>query len=339
MAKASREKNVSDLHRLLRIITLIQSGMAWDHKSLAAEFGVGERTLFRDLKKIKEVGINLDFDRKKGRFVMSGNSLMQPLQLDGEEAMALAALCREVAATDQIAFTKPAARAMSKVMAQLPAGLREDVEETTKRMVIQTERGGSADGYADLFEAVQYAILGRCAVECEYESARKGESEPFVLLPYSLFYSVRAWYVVGYHEARGEVRSLKLSRFARVTPIDREYTVPAGFTLEGYLGNAWRMIRGKKDHEVELEFDATIAETIAETNWHRTQQTENLPGGRLRFTCTVSGLDEIVWWVMSMGPSCKVVEPPELAAKVRELAEKVVGMYGPGERRRMKSEK
>jgi predicted DNA-binding transcriptional regulator YafY len=72
------------------------------------------------LSKIKEVGIGIDFDRKRGRFVMRGQALMQPLQLDGEEAMALAALCREVAATEQIAFTKPAARAMSKVMAQLP---------------------------------------------------------------------------------------------------------------------------------------------------------------------------------------------------------------------------
>jgi predicted DNA-binding transcriptional regulator YafY len=330
MGTSGSGKNVSDLHRLLRIITMVQSGTELDHVGMAAELGVGERTLYRDLSKIKEVGIGIDFDRKRGRFVMRGQALMQPLQLDGEEAMALAALCREVAATEQIAFTKPAARAMSKVMAQLPEGMRQEVEETTKRMVIQMERGGAADGYADVFEAVQLAIIEQRALECEYESARKGEGEPFVFHPYSLFYSVRAWYVVGYHAGRGEVRSLKLSRFVRLDAMEKRYEVPSSFTLEGYLGNAWRMIRGERDYRVELEFDESIAETISETNWHRTQEIEYLDGGRLRFRCTVSGLDEIVWWVMSMGPSCRVVGPVELVEKVKGLAARVVGMYGEG---------
>ena len=174
---------------------------------------------------------------------------------------------------------------------------------------------------------MQLALLHRRALECEYESARTGESAPFLLFPYSLFYSVRAWYVVGHHATRGEVRSLKLSRFVKVRPTDEHYEVPVDFSLEAHLGNAWRMIRGEKDYEIVLDFDRLIAETIAETNWHRTQETENLPGGGLRFRCTVSGLDEIVWWVMSMGPSCKVVEPVELASKVRDLAGQVVSKY------------
>ena len=39
------------------------------------------------------------------------------------------------------------------------------------------------------------------------------------------------------------------------------------------------------------------------------------------------GLDEIVWWVLGMGPSCVVKRPKELATRVKELAEQVAQRY------------
>jgi predicted DNA-binding transcriptional regulator YafY len=44
----------------------------------------------------------------------------------------------------------------------------------------------------------------------------------------------------------------------------------------------------------------------------------------------VSGLDEIVWWVLSLGPSCRVVAPDALAEKVQELAERTRDRYTDG---------
>jgi predicted DNA-binding transcriptional regulator YafY len=325
----SRARNVSDLHRLLRIVTLLQSGRDFDHVSLGAALNVHQRTLFRDLRKIREVGIDITFNRKRGRFEIANHCLMQPLQLDGEEAMALAALCRDFAASEQIAFTRPAARALYKILAQLPEDLRRDVEETTRRTVIHTERGGSdADAYADVYEAVQYAILHRRVLECEYESARTREhAAEFIFEPYALFYSVRAWYAVGLHRGHGHVRSLKLSRFLRAHPGEGRFEMPHEFSLDAYLGNAWRMIKGDTQHQVELHFAPAIADTVAETNWHKTQETQLQDDGSLILRCTVDGLDEIVWWILSMGPSCRVVAPPQLVDRVRALAEEVAAMY------------
>lgn len=327
-SRTSRARNVSDLHRLLRIITLLQSGRAYDHHSLGNALNVHQRTLFRDLRKIREVGIDVTFDRKKGRFEIAGHCLLQPLQLDGEEAMALAALCRDFAASEQIAFTRPAARALSKILTQLPEDLRRDVEETTRRTVIHTEKGGGdADAYADVYESVQYAILHRRVLACEYESARAREHAEFFFEPYALFYSVRAWYAVGMHRAHGHVRSLKLSRFLRAQPGEEQFEMPRDFSLDAYLGNAWRMIRGTPQHHIELHFTPGIADTIAETNWHKTQETELQDDGSLILRCTVDGLDEIVWWILSMGPSCRVIKPPQLIERVRALAEETAAMY------------
>jgi predicted DNA-binding transcriptional regulator YafY len=98
--------------------------------------------------------------------------------------------------------------------------------------------------------------------------------------------------------------------------------------LEKHLGNAWRMIRGNTTYQVELRFAKDFAETITDTIWHPTQAHQNEPDGSIVWTCTVDGLDEIVWWVLSMGAHCTVLQPPELAQRVQKEAAQMLALYG-----------
>jgi predicted DNA-binding transcriptional regulator YafY len=97
--------------------------------------------------------------------------------------------------------------------------------------------------------------------------------------------------------------------------------------LSGHLGNAWRMIRGKKSHLVELHFDSEFADTIADTHWHSTQEVIWNGDDSITFRCKVDGLDEIVWWILSMGPHCVVKKPRELIEQVKSLAHAMVVQY------------
>ena len=49
--------------------------------------------------------------------------------------------------------------------------------------------------------------------------------------------------------------------------------------------------------------------------------------GTITFKFAVDGLDEIVWWILSMGPHCVVKKPKELAQRVKLLAIAVVEKY------------
>jgi len=320
-------KHLSDLHRLLLIITLVQSGRLFDPVSLARQCGVTKRTIFRDIDKLKLTGIPINFDHTLGAYRIDGEFYLQPLQLTADEALALTAMCEHVAAAGQIPFLRPAARALEKIRAQLPAQLDEDLARITSHLVIQTAPAGPADGHADVYERIRAAIANRAALECEYESPRRKTGERFIFEPYALFYGVRAWYAIGRHGGHDEVRCLKLKRFGPIAETDRKYRIPVDFSVRDYLGNAWAMIPGKPECEVELELDATIAETLADTRWHATQEIDELPDGSAIFRCTVSGLDEIVWWILSLGPSCRVNKPKALADRVRDLAKKTAALY------------
>lgn len=319
-------KNVSDLHALLEIIMLVQSGGPWTPSKLAAHFGLHERTIFRYIKKLNGVGVPIYFDRS--RYRLRGSFFMQPIQLSAEEALALAALRGLLAKEDQIPMLKPAYHAMAKIEAQLPGDLREQIARIEDHVVVRTAAPASQEGFEDIYEAMRGAIASRRGLRCEYETARNRTEDSFGFEPYALFYNQRAWYVIGRHLGRrGELRSLKLSRFLRAEPTGEPYDIPAGFTLEKHFGNAWRMIRGERDCEVVLRFDASVAETVADTRWHHTQESQAHEDGSVTLSFTVSGFDEIVWWVLSYGPHCRVVRPAELAERVKSLAAATAALY------------
>ena len=106
-----------------------------------------------------------------------------------------------------------------------------------------------------------------------------------------------------------------------------EFVIPKSFSLEKHLGNAWRMIRGKKTCDVELTFDPEFADTVADTHWHPTQEVIWNDDNSITFRCKVDGLDEIVWWILSYGPHCVVNKPKELAERLKSLAVAAAANY------------
>jgi predicted DNA-binding transcriptional regulator YafY len=312
---------------------LIQGSKGWTPKTLAAECGTTERTIYRDMKMLEGAGIPYFYDDESKCYGIRRDFFMPPVQLTLDESLALAALAEHIGAQEQVPYTKAAARAISKIRGQLPSSIRRELEKIEDHIAIKLSATNPPESANDVYEKVRSSLSHKTVLLCEYDSvnnkgdAGKPASRVFRLKPYTLFFNQRAWYVVGHHSKYGEVRCLKLNRFNRIEPTMETYTIPKTFSLNGHLGNAWRMIRGKKSHLVELHFDPEFADTISDTHWHSTQEAIWNGDDSITFLCKVDGLDEIVWWIMSMGPHCVVKKPKELIDQVKSLAKAMVAQY------------
>lgn len=336
MSKSSTKEKTSQptegeyarLHRILHILQLIQGQNGWDVTALARECRVAPRTIYRDMELLEGAHIPYYFDEQAGGYRVRGDFFMKPIELTLAESLAIIALGEHLGGkTSQIPFMQAAGQAVAKIRSQLPDALRHELQNVDHHLAIRLGQTAS-DEAADVFARVQSALASHHCLDCEYESVgEKSFKGPFTLEPYSLFFSRRSWYVIGRHSGRRQVRCLKLCRFTKVIPTDQTFTMPKGFSLSRHLGNAWWMIRGKKTYQVALRFDADFATTIADTHWHKTQKLTWADDGSLLFQCRVDGLDEIVWWILSMGPHCKVLHPRELADQVRELAVRTATLY------------
>jgi len=325
------------VHRLLKIISLIQSSRYWNAADLARECETSERNIFRDLQQLEAAGVPIVFDETAKGYQVATQFFMPPVHLTAEEALALSALCEHISKHEQIPFLKAAWRALHKIESQLPSEIQQDLAQQARSMFIRTAPAMPPDGYQDVYDDMQNALASKCALRCRYEpvaagglndrAAKNTSEDTFEFHPYALLFSVRAWYVIGLHGGRDDLRCLKLSRFSKVTPTEIEYEIPVDFDVQQHLGNAWRMIRDGDDVRVQIEFDAEFAQTVADTQWHRTQEIDWHAGGGCTFRCTVAGLSEIEWWVLSMGPHAKVIEPKELADRVKKLARETAAVY------------
>lgn len=324
----------SRIHRLLKILTLIQGEQGWTSQRLALECNVTERTIFRDMKMLEGAGIPYFYDEQTRGYSIRRDFFLPPVQLTLDESLALAALAEHVGGDEQIPYTHAAARAISKIRGQLPVALRRELEKMEQHVSIKLAAAMPPESASDVYQRVRLALAGKRALRCRYESpSNEHGGSDFIFKPYALFFNQRAWYVVGHHEGHRSVRCLKLNRFTALEPTGIAYEIPRGFALDGHLGNAWRMIRGDRSYEVVLHFDAEFAETIADTHWHRTQEVIWRDDGSIEFRCRVDGLEEIIWWILSMGPHCVVKKPRELADRVKQLAEGIVRQYAGRPRR------
>jgi proteasome accessory factor B len=317
------------VHRLLRLITQIQSSTHLNARRLAKLCETSERNIYRDLKMLEGAGVPVSFDLESGGYAIRRDFFLRPVDLTLEEAMAMLMLADRVGAREQIPHVAEAGKAAEKLRAVLPRQIGEMINELMPRMEVSLARA-SNEPIPDVYGAMRDAIIRRRALECEYESSSPKKSSDagiFRFDPYALYFGQRAWYVVGLHHGRKEIRTLKLSRFTRCKSNERPYFIPDDFSLDHHFGQAWRMMPSGTIHDVELHFDAAFAETVADTHWHDSQEVQWHDDSSIQMSFRIDGLEEIVWWILSYGPHCRVIKPPELLARVAELHAKAAQLY------------
>ena len=162
-----------------------------------------------------------------------------------------------------------------------------------------------------------------------YRSLTEWEEIRTRLNPYRLLFSRRSWYVIGRSSMHRSTRTFNVGRVAEVELLDTRFEVPRGFSIDRYLRNAWHLVpEPGRDSEVLIRFSKMVAQNVAEVAWHKTQRLKFNGDGTLDFSVTVSGLNEISWWILGYGDQAKVLKPAKLRRMVSQRAARTAEQYG-----------
>lgn len=319
---------VSRVHRLLRLITLMQSGERYDADALASELKVSRRTLFRDLDMLKLARVPYRFDVQTKGYSIDESFFLPPVNLAVPEALAALLVLRKAVNRQLLPGYEHAAMAAAKIEGSLPSAMLSHCGSMLDGVDIRWPPMSEAGAVSSIFAALQTAISDRRKVSITYDSYYEGEELTLVMHPYRLVFIARAWYAIGYseHPDHQQPRTFKVDRILAVERADGHYD-ETDFDLDDYLGLAWQLIREGQVYHVKLIFESKVAGNVDEILWHATQQTERLDGGRLAFEVDVDGLGEISWWVLGYGDQVDVVEPPELRERIATVARNMVDRY------------
>jgi predicted DNA-binding transcriptional regulator YafY len=85
-------------HRLLRLLSLLQSRRHWTGGDLSAELEIDRRTLRRDVDRLRELGYPVQASSGPGGgYALGSGALMPPVLLQDDEAVAVAVALRTAA--------------------------------------------------------------------------------------------------------------------------------------------------------------------------------------------------------------------------------------------------
>ena len=314
------------LARVLRIAGRITSQPHyWRRTQLAAEFGVSDRSIDRDLELLRGLGYEITHSKTDG-YAFARTPALPPVLFSLPDVLALtlaAELARDRGDIDTASLGAALARLMDAVPAQGRPMLQSELASREKDARIDRQRQA-------VLETVQQARLESRQAHMVYATGeRKGELSERTIEVFAVYPYERSWMLTAFDHLRQDVRDFKIDRVQSITLLDTKYAVPAGFDIAAYRSQGWGALRGIGGNPilVELLFDQQGGRWVQEE--HRLEAIDFVVqfDGTVKATLTTPLTPEFVRWIVWYGPRCRAVEPPALRALVRETLLRTLDYY------------
>jgi len=318
---------ISRVYRLLRLITMLQSGRSCAVSQLARELEVSRRTVFRDLNMLEMAHIPYYFDREQGTYRINRHFFLPPVNLTLPEALTLLVGSRRVRGSSVLPLAAASERAAVKLESVLPAAVRDFLGTVLDRMEVRPAPAARHEGLDETFDRLISAVAERKLCRTVYVSFHERKQITVTLEPRRLAFVGRAWYLIAYSRTHRQQRTFKLGRIKKLTVTDQTFQPREDQEQDTGFGDAWSMIPEGRLHNVHLHFTPKVAGNVAEVNWHHSQRVEWHDDGSIDFHARVDGLGEITWWILGYGDQVKVVAPAALAGRVATMARNVAAQY------------
>lgn len=302
----------------MRLLTLLQRRRYWPGPELARRLEVSERTLRRDIERLRALGYSVASDRGvDGGYQLDSASGLAPLLIDNDEAVALA-IGLHLAAQGSAELAEASVGALSKLLALLPPDQRRRAE--TVRGVTAVGIGATPAGPAlDVLATVAAACRDQVRVSFGYRAADGAETDRYVE-PYGLVALGTRYYLVAYDADRADWRTFRLDRMTQPRPARAPFTLrprPAD-DLREYVRTSQRSLQAR--HRVVVEI-ACPAETLRGP-YGRWIDVDDLGPDRCRITMDT---DDFTWPLHILANTdapFTVIEPAELRGHIADVAER-----------------
>ena len=300
--------------RLMAYLVIFQSQDLVRAQDLADRFEISERTVYRDIDALCEVGVPIYGVAGEGYRLMDGYYL-PPVTFSPNEARALAlALSMFAGFSTEGITSKSDETAREKIQAILPNRQKREAEALTAVLEFYSLQRPKIDFDDKKLLAMQQAIQNEKAIDLTYHSFADNRQTQRVVEPIRLTMLNRTWLLRAYCRLRKDVRSFNLARIDRYNVL--EQTFDSSST--------------SKDRPPEKEFDILVRFDHEAVRWVREQQ-------HLSFVSEQEPTDEGVvmvyrvpsWgvvgpWLLGWGDQMTIIEPPHLRDQILQMGRRLV---------------
>lgn len=315
--------------RLLSILTTLQAQGRVTAPALAESCEVSLRTIYRDIDALSAAGVPVYSERgSAGGYRLLDGYRTRLNGLSAAEAAALFMTGLPGPAAD-LGLGAVLAAAQNKLLAAMPAQLRAGAAQMRARFHLDAPAWFAEAEQPEHLPIVAGAVWDQRQIRMRYQSWR-GEKRR-VVEPLGLVLKSGAWYLVG--QVEKSPRTYRIARILELAVLEQRFERPTDFDLEAY----WR--EGAQRLEADLHRNLTrlrlspvavrmleaflspyvrsamqIGDSASPDGWREAV----MPVGSIRQACSE---------LLRFGAEVEVLEPPELRARMAEVAAEMAGIY------------
>jgi predicted DNA-binding transcriptional regulator YafY len=303
--------------RVLRLLTLLSSRRAWAGADLADRLEVTDRTLRRDVDKLRSLGYPVQSTSgTAGGYMLGAGADLPPLLLDDDEAIAVSLGLRTAAGGVVMGMEEAAVRALAKIDQVLPSRLRKRVRALQTSIVPLASPGPLVD--ADVLCAIAGACRDRDRLRFAYTD-REGAASERRAEPCGLVHTGRRFYLVAWDLEREAFRTFRVDRIQRVIETGPSFSPrdPPEANLAAYVSKS---IAASGYAEVARVVIHAPVEVIADRVSPSAGVLEPIDASRCRLVTGARSVETLAAWIGMLGFDFEVEDPPALVAHLRALA-------------------
>ncbi|ERI39314.1 transcriptional regulator [Arthrobacter sp. TES] len=311
--------------RLLQLLSLLQVRREWTGPALAERMGVTERTVRRDIEKLRNLGYPIHASPGiAGGYQLGAGAQLPPLLLDDNEALAVALGLNSVAAGPVAGIGEASVRALTKLEQVLPSRLRSRFAMLKGAVTALPSNAASVD--PQQLTVLSSAIADRRQVSFDYVTS-EGESSSRLVEPYRLVDTGRRWYLVAWDVGREDWRTFRADRIASL-PSERKRYEPRPLPAEDLAAYVQQSItRSPYRFDVVVRLRAPLAEVAAVVGPHLASLTAESPTS----TILRAGWDNLaapVAQLAALDMDFEIIEPAEFSSFALRLSRRLKAAAG-----------
>lgn len=328
---------VNRMDRALGILLLLQQGETISSADLAARFGVSQRTIYRDVNLLGELGVPVyaEMGREGGFRLMQGFFLPPVMFSQGEAISLLIGL-----ALLDILRVKPyeaeLASARHKLLAALPEHLRQTVARVQRFIGLEqlpvdifnhddlaladtrTHQHASTRRESDVVTAFLQAILHGNFVSMRYHAPLRAQVKEYEVQPLGIIWDRERWYLVGQDAdaLAGKQRTFRSDRVLSLSTIARDSADSAedkaDFTIVRLLGRRWlsEAIRAwSQESPVKIRLKKAQAERLQRDWYYGHAEYQDVAPDQALMTFGADNRDDVFELLRWLGPGATLLEP------------------------------
>lgn len=318
--------NMVILKRLVFIDKKINQSKYVKTKSIAKDYEVSEKTIYRDLQLMKEeFNAPVRYDTKRKSYYYESKFSLNPFNFTQTELHALAVLREMLKRINSNPYKSFHKTLFEKLKLSFGNDILEQIDIVKNKISFRFNSTGRVE--PEIFNRIENALFEERRIEVFYLKPGNKIPEKRFIDPYHLRNFEGNWYLVGFDHERKKVRMLNAGRIVKLNLTNHYFEVPDDFDIDKYFEYSFANRRTSEVHKVILEINDDKTEEILEKGINVPYKITGLKNGNKRVEFEVNEFKDLADWIIRHDKGIKVIKPAELIKLLKSRAAFIISTY------------